>query len=251
MPRRGPCVLVAPVAPGATIATIAAIAVVSAVAALAACHRDRAPSARPVTLAAAGADAAPASAPPAPAADAEADAGAGSRAPDLGGPATAATTHEVTDPGTATADITASRTAFARAAASHDNTYRYVRAERSWTGAGSDTTIEVTRGIVTARSFLAFRDGADRPLTSWTEHGAEVGHHADDGAAPPSTMDALYDDCLHTLVVLRMPDQFAMFLTFDPQGLLASCVRTAKQCADDCTEGITLSSIAFGPPPGK
>jgi len=54
----------------------------------------------------------------------------------------------------------------------------------------------------------------------WEERGTEVGGHP--VAAPPATVDALYDQCARE-VLPQDPDRNDVFLYFDDAGILQAC----------------------------
>ena len=83
-----------------------------------------------------------------------------------------------------------SKSAWKKLKKEHGNSYVYTVLEQSWTGHGSETTIEVEKGKVKGRSYIAFtisdEDGS-RSITDRYEERSrrEIGSHS--LGAPPYT----------------------------------------------------------------
>ena len=133
-----------------------------------------------------------------------------------------------------------SRAAWQAARDASGNSYTYSQVLSSWIGLQVTTTFVVKSGVVVERHYEA-SIGAD--LTTWSETGAEVGSHTNQGHAV-ALVDDLYEQCA-TEVLTRDPEEHFINLTFDDAGLLQTCTSTHKLCQDDCDRGPTIGFIAF------
>jgi predicted small lipoprotein YifL len=123
--------------------------------------------------------------------------------------------------------------------AADDGRYRYARYTSSFTGSRATTTFEVVDDVVTRRTYEALEP--DGTLgESFDERGAEVGTNA--GAAPPHTIDELYEICKND-VLTQDRAQNNILLTFHENGVLEYCEYSLIDCADDCGEGVDITSI--------
>lgn len=138
------------------------------------------------------------------------------------------------------AELAASRAAWEAAKSSHGNSYTYSQVMASFIGFQAETTFVVENGVVVERHYKA-QLGAD--ATSWSEVGAEVGSHTDEGH-PAALVDELYDECA-TQVLTRDQDGNIFNLAFDDAGLLQTCTSFDRLCNDDCDRGPKLGFISF------
>jgi hypothetical protein len=126
-------------------------------------------------------------------------------------------------------------------------TYHYEVGDSSFSGWRAATTIAITDGQPSERSYSAGApsavDGTFTVTTTWTESDAEVGTHEVGRAA--RTMDQLYDDCSRDVLT---KDRAKNLVTFqaDQQGVLEQCWYFPKDCADDCSSGVVVSNFACG-----
>lgn len=115
------------------------------------------------------------------------------------------------------------------------------------------TRIVVKQGKVVERSFeqaTSLPQAAEpgRPAAGskpgWTETGAEIGTH--DGAAPPHTVDELYDKAAKLLAT--PPGEFrARSLGIEKRGFLHHCFERDSRIADDAPlDGVMPFEITLG-----
>lgn len=136
-----------------------------------------------------------------------------------------------------------SRKVFVDQLAEHQGQYVYVRRFSSWAGFGSTTRVSVAKGKVMERAFRAHgRDEAT--AEAWIERGDAIGSHP----PAPQTMEQVYEQCL-AVTLATDPEQYAVYVSFFEDGILASCTFRDHNCADDCDEGPWVSDFQFGPLP--
>lgn len=125
----------------------------------------------------------------------------------------------------------------ARDAAGHS--YTYSRDLDSMIGLHARTTFVVEAGVIVERRFEArYPDGTE---TQWTEVGAEVGSHTDQGFGPV-LVDFLYQECRER-VLTQDETTNTIQLALDERGFLQACTFTPIGCYDGCTRGPTISSL--------
>lgn len=127
------------------------------------------------------------------------------------------------------------------------NSYVYTILEQSWTGHGSETTIEVVKGKVTGRYYIAFEisdeDGSKNITDSYEETlRKDIGKH--DAGAPPYTMDDLYRTCISEYLVAD-PDTNEVYFETNEEGVMMLCGFVPLGCHDDCYRGIRISYFAW------
>jgi hypothetical protein len=145
--------------------------------------------------------------------------------------------YEVRDRRLALADLQVSRELW------HDrnlSTYSYLRASQISAEEVTFTFVVVDKAVVVERSLLTtFTDErglGDRmarktgqpPRLLWRERGREVGRHQ--GAAPPLTVDQLYDLCRDRVLSAR--HELVPRLSFHVDGLLQHCGFLSDDCPD-------------------
>lgn len=118
------------------------------------------------------------------------------------------------------------------------------------------TRIVVRQGKVVERSFeqsisvpRAVEPGrpAPAPKKTWTETGDEIGSHGD-GAAPPRTVEELYDEAAKLLAAPRAEFR-ERSLGIDDRGFLNHCFERDSRIADDAPlEGVKPFRITIGTP---
>lgn len=126
------------------------------------------------------------------------------------------------------------------------NSYRYTVIGSTWVGASWETTVTVTEGEVTARSFKMtvsdeLQAGTSEEDLEWTESGDEIDSHTDTPAAKIITLDEVYEKA-RTEWLTKKDDVKAFFET-DNDGMISTCGYIENNCADDCFIGINISSI--------
>lgn len=118
------------------------------------------------------------------------------------------------------------------------------------------TRIVVKQGKVVERSFeqetsvpQAVEPGrpAQASKPGWTETGAEIGTHGD-GAAPPLTVDEMYDKAA-TMLATPQGEFRERSLGIDDRGLLRHCFDRDTRIADDAPlDGVMPFQIRIGSP---
>lgn len=144
-------------------------------------------------------------------------------------------------------DYRESRAAWKELKKKNGDSYVYTILEQSWTGAGSETTIEVEKRKVIARYFKAFEisdDNGSRVITQSYEETSkkEIGSHS--SGAPPLTIDDLYNTCISKFLTV---DHVANKVYFDTNeaGVMMLCGYEPPGCVDDCFQGIRISSFSW------
>lgn len=122
---------------------------------------------------------------------------------------------------------------------SHDS-YRYTVTGGSWVGYGWQTTITVTGGKVTQRSY-SFTPTPGRSYTpkQWTENENEIGTHRDGDEAV--TLDVIYGKA--ETEWLRKRDGASVYFETKNNGMISTAGYVMNGCQDDCFVGIYISKI--------
>lgn len=144
-------------------------------------------------------------------------------------------------------DFRESRTAWKNLKKENGNSYEYMILEQSWTGHGSETTIEVQEGKVRGRYYVAFiisnEDGSKTITDTYEERSKkEIGSHS--LGAPPYTIDDLYRTCLSKYLTVDHEANNVFFET-NEEGVMMLCGFVPIGCQDDCFKGIRISFFAW------
>lgn len=125
-----------------------------------------------------------------------------------------------------------------------DNSYAYVVRTDSWTGWTTLTTITVGKGKVIGRAYVAKqRDETTNELvvkSEWVEDAGSLGTHAEGAAI--QTLDDVYEKARKEW--LKKRDDAYVYFEAKNSGMISTAGYVNKNCADDCFEGIEISSIA-------
>jgi len=157
----------------------------------------------------------------------------------VGQPPAAGDDSPPTDPARDLARLAASRATWEKARDAADGSYTY-EVPQVFMMSRQTTRIVVKQGKVVERSFEQFVQapglaapggGPPGPTTVWTERGGEIGTHGD-GAAPPRTVDELYDLAAKMLATPK-PAFHERSLGMDDRGLLHHCYDRDTRIADD------------------
>lgn len=149
------------------------------------------------------------------------------------------------DPDPIQADFAESRTTFDTLAGAEDNSYSYERFDQSWVGFADRTKIVVEQDVVVERENTSWSDFPGGVVEgSYIEQGADVGMNAD--GFPAKTIPELYEQCENE-VLTKDPATNDITLSFHPDGVLAVCTYYPHGCQDDCTSGIRIENLQFGP----
>ena len=130
--------------------------------------------------------------------------------------------------------------------ASSSNSYRYTIVSSSWIGINRNTTISVYDGKVVEREFR-YTGREDLLINipegelSWIEKGNKVGIYATSAAAPPYTMDEIYEKARKDWLIKRK-NTTTYFETHE-NGLISICGYTNNICIDDCFIGVHIINI--------
>lgn len=151
--------------------------------------------------------------------------------------------HETRTCGPTNADrlveLAASLEAWTAARDAAGNSYTYSRDLDSFIGLHARTTFVVEAGVIVERRYEArYPDGTEK---TWTELGADVGSHTDEGFGPV-LVDFLYQECRER-VLTQDEATNTIQLALDARGLLEACTYTPIGCYDGCTRGPTISSL--------
>jgi hypothetical protein len=131
--------------------------------------------------------------------------------------------------------------------ATSNNSYRYTIVKSSWVGISWNTTLTVYEGRVVERAFRftawdeSLLENIPAEDRSWIEKGNQVGIYATSAAAPPYTMDQIYEQAKKDWLVKRK-NRTVFFETHD-NGLISICGYTNDQCIDDCFIGVHIIDI--------
>lgn len=132
-----------------------------------------------------------------------------------------------------------------------NNSYTYTVNWGSWTGYGSETVLKVKDGVIVSRQFTATQlvyptaGGAPTKQTvrSWLEVGATVNtHDKNEGAAALITLDEVYDKARNIWLKADKKENEVYFEARN-NGMISDCGYIPKNCQDDCSIGISISSI--------
>lgn len=129
---------------------------------------------------------------------------------------------------------------------SSGNSYRYTVSSGSWVGTTNTTVITVKNGRVDERSYV-YTQPQDRPggnMTSviveqWTEDASTLNSHTN--GYPTMTLDEIYEKA-KTQWLLKRKDA-KVYLETKNDGMISSCGFVEDNCADDCFNGINITSI--------
>lgn len=120
--------------------------------------------------------------------------------------------------------------------------YSYTIEFQSWVGFGHRTRVDVKKNQVVERYFTSWNREGVR-TKAWSETSpSDVGSH--DQGAVAKTMEQLYEDCRNR-VLSKSDKDYAISLVIGEFGQIQSCTFRHLQCADDCSQGIALSSFEF------
>lgn len=144
-------------------------------------------------------------------------------------------------------DFRESRAAWKELKKNNGDSYVYTVQEQSWTGSGSETTIEVEKRKVVARYFIAFEisdEDGSRIITQRYEETSkkEIGSHA--LGAPAATIDDLYSTCISQYLTVDH-DANKVYFETNEVGVMMLCGYEPAGCVDDCFRGIRISSFSW------
>ncbi len=145
----------------------------------------------------------------------------------------------------------------------HGNSYTFVLKTASFTGAYTETTITVLGGQVVERRFKRANEAQKNweHATEWTERGAEIGKHKEEGA-PVQTMDELYkaaksyaeeadrkaEEDKKPITEENPPilGGSSYFFSVGKEGIIEMAGALINGCLDDCFRGYKVSAFAWG-----
>ncbi|MBW8688370.1 hypothetical protein [Chitinophaga rhizophila] len=123
------------------------------------------------------------------------------------------------------------------------NSYQYMVNTVSWSGHSTETTIVVTDGKVTGRSFLALaRQDANGQLeirSMWREDTSDLNSHSE--GAESLTLDEIYALAKNDL--LKKREDANTYFETQNSGMISLCGYVSKACTDDCFTGIRIKYI--------
>lgn len=128
------------------------------------------------------------------------------------------------------------------------NSYNYTVYNSSWVGTSWQTTIKVTNGVVTERSFKSISTqglvNVPQENKEWIEAGNELNSHQNSEAADVLTLDQIYDKARTEWLIKR--EKATIYFEAKNDGMLSSCGYVPDGCMDDCFVGIHINSIKPG-----
>ena len=125
---------------------------------------------------------------------------------------------------------------------SSNNSYRYTIEFGSWTGYSTTTVLTVSGGKVVKRSYVR---STERPLNQttiieqWDEEGTTLNTHQT--GYPIQTLDEIYQKA-KTEWLPKRTDATTYFES-NNSGMISSCGYVENNCADDCFNGVQITSI--------
>lgn len=126
------------------------------------------------------------------------------------------------------------------------NSYVYSTTFGSWAGFGSTTELKIEDGNVVARKYEAFRinetNGVREITDTYAETKADLGSHED--GADLLTIDDLYHSCGKEYLRVDEANN-ELYFEARPDGLMTLCGFVPKGCADDCFDGVRISSFEW------
>jgi hypothetical protein len=124
--------------------------------------------------------------------------------------------------------------------------YSYSVGRGTFSGYAQKTTVTVAANVPVGRSFRATQGFGENAtvLSSWEEDADSLQTHAE--GADPKTLQQLYGDC-QTKILRRDLATNRLSLSFNKDGILEFCSTFAVGCAGDCSDGIALQAVKFGP----
>ncbi|WP_147320097.1 hypothetical protein [Chitinophaga silvisoli] len=140
-------------------------------------------------------------------------------------------------------DLSRSKEFYIAFKAASDNSYKYVVTTNSWTRYRTETTLTIQKGKVVARSFVAVQS-ADTGyaivfMKEWAEDAGSLGSHTEGAAL--QTLDEVYE--LAAKEWLKKRDNAYVYFEAKNDGMISTAGYAEKNCADDCFNGIEISSI--------
>ena len=143
-------------------------------------------------------------------------------------------------------NYTQSRKLWIKLRTAHKNTYRYSILELSVSNYGSETTITVEKGKVTAREYEYFAisevDGSRIVISTYSEEKKDLSTHSE--GAPPVTIEDLYDTCLGEYLSVD-PDGNTIYFDTNDAGVISLCGYVPNLCQDDCFVGFDISFFSW------
>lgn len=125
--------------------------------------------------------------------------------------------------------------------AAHGGHYEYEVHFSSWVGFSDVTTLEVEGDDVVRRRYEA-RDAEGQVTERCTEEGAELGTH--EHGAPLRTIEDLYAECRRKVLTQDRREN-DIYLEFRYDEVLRYCFYVPKNCADDCSRGVSINALRF------
>lgn len=126
------------------------------------------------------------------------------------------------------------------------NTYEYKVLRSSWNGILRETTIIVTDGEITQRSFsILNRENLPTEMIEeepdWTENKREINSHKETSAFEAVSLDDIYDKARNEWLVKR--ENAKVYFQTENNGLISTCGYVEEGCMDDCFRGVNISNI--------
>lgn len=124
------------------------------------------------------------------------------------------------------------------------NFYSYTVTTSPFTGASTETTIEIFNGVIYSRTFKAVRPDPAAPgsiilLEEWSENREQLNTHQNGAAA--KTLDEIYNEIKGNWIVKKAGAQ--TFFETKNEGMVSLAGYVEDGCQDDCFRGIRIGAI--------
>lgn len=139
-----------------------------------------------------------------------------------------------------------SQQAFEKFKQQNDNSYIFVLTTHSWTNYRTETTLYVKNGKVVGRDFIAKKgewinnQWEFTIMHEFSETQQNLNTH--EGVYEAITLDEVYNKAKNELLKVDDKTNIISFET-ENNGMISNVGYTPKNCADDCFNGYTISSI--------
>ena len=129
----------------------------------------------------------------------------------------------------------------------HNNSYEYQVSYLSWVGYRNTTKLVVRNGKLVSREFSETQQDendrfTDNEILIFKEDESNINKNQKGFKAV--LLDELYDDCGAQSLQANEKEN-KLFFTVDDMGIMSSCGYTPKDCVDDCSIGVYISSFKW------
>jgi len=130
---------------------------------------------------------------------------------------------------------------------SHNDSYEYEVSLSSWVGFRNTTKLVVRKGKLVSREYLETQRNkndrfADEETLIYKEEGADI--NKNEKGFKGVLIDQVYNKCgTESLQVDEKENN--LYFSINEMGIIKSCGYSPKNCADDCSRGIYISSFKW------